>query len=733
MTIHAPYNFVPLSPFVHSPEWAEQVSHDVPFKDGLCGSLDVELENHTPLLVGGWRIQAAEKKPGEVYFCKDPKGRHFIPGSTFKGMLRNVVEIAGFGKMQAVDDIRLSVRDLTGGAKQIYRDNLNANGGPKPGWLRLSREKGETCWELTPCDMARVDQDDLIDLAPAFRICGARDIKEEGSAKEKYLKWENNLKLSFNTYKKITKDKYGNEVISRLMAGDLGQGNQIGTLVFTGQPQTNTGPKGKGQHRPKYLEFVFFDEKKPEPLPNAIIQDFLNIHRDTKEWKFWKSKTNENPGIPVFYIEDGYEQDGYKQVKALGLAMMFRLAYNHSTHQMIRHTSPDHFSREPDLAELLFGFVDSVQEKDTNPGPGSLRGRVSCGAAVADGPVREAETKEVILANPKPSYFPSYVAQPHANPQGNVPKNRYHSYMDDQAQISGWKRYPAQEITNFNLGPQHLLPKTKKVFSKLHPIEDGHRFRCKIKIHNLKPEELGALVWAIHFGEKPDSEPKRFHGMGMGKPFGMGRVSLRIKDHQLIANHGGTPPSLETCLEAFSHHMEEAYQAQKTHGSATWATSSQLKNLIAMAQPRPTDEKSPKPVYMNVKEYQAKKGPKKNSESWSLPPVIANNPSLEREMFPQRSKEEQAQRLQQFRKKKALRLEAEKREADRQRQLAAMSPLDRNLAEKGVEYANGQISKLATLPAKEATAVARSLEIFFTNRKLTHKTKEKLNTIRKYL
>ena len=35
--ITAPYNFVPLNKHIYLPDWADQISHDIPFEDGKDG------------------------------------------------------------------------------------------------------------------------------------------------------------------------------------------------------------------------------------------------------------------------------------------------------------------------------------------------------------------------------------------------------------------------------------------------------------------------------------------------------------------------------------------------------------------------------------------------------------------------------------------------------------------------------------------------------------------------
>ena len=52
MKLRAPYNFVPLSSDgVFHPDWAERISMDVPFKDGMTGVIDVTFKAESPIFV----------------------------------------------------------------------------------------------------------------------------------------------------------------------------------------------------------------------------------------------------------------------------------------------------------------------------------------------------------------------------------------------------------------------------------------------------------------------------------------------------------------------------------------------------------------------------------------------------------------------------------------------------------------------------------------------------------
>lgn len=99
--IKAPFNFVPLNEKVFFPNWADQVSHDIPFSDGESGVIELELEAMTPIFVrnGHTKEDAEAKNDDYISFSKDSDGNYFIPATSVKGMIRNVLEIISFGKM----------------------------------------------------------------------------------------------------------------------------------------------------------------------------------------------------------------------------------------------------------------------------------------------------------------------------------------------------------------------------------------------------------------------------------------------------------------------------------------------------------------------------------------------------------------------------------------------------------------------------------------------------------
>ncbi|ESQ13332.1 MAG: hypothetical protein N838_33965, partial [Thiohalocapsa sp. PB-PSB1] len=178
--ISAPYNFVPLSTWVYRPKWGRQVSHDLPFKEALSGQIAYRLTADTPLLVGGHQDKSVS--PQRVTPFRLPGGGYAIPGSSIKGMLRTLIEIAGFGRLRMVDDGRPGLRDITGRhVKDAYTAKVRDR--VRTGFLRHAQDGG---LEIVPCRMARLDHRDL----EGFFGIGAPIFRARISVARKFSRWQ---------------------------------------------------------------------------------------------------------------------------------------------------------------------------------------------------------------------------------------------------------------------------------------------------------------------------------------------------------------------------------------------------------------------------------------------------------------------------------------------------------------------------------------------------------------
>jgi hypothetical protein len=314
------------------------------------------------------------------------------------------------------------------------------------------------------------------------------------------------------------------------------------------------------------------------------------------------------------------------------------------------------------------------------------------------------------------------------------------TYMDNTAEVQGWKRYP--------INPRWQVPKADPALSnktkvRLYPLAKGARFKCQLHIHNLCPAELGALVWALTWGSNPNLR----HGLGMGKPLGLGQVSIQIKDDSWQnlhpANPKGTVPTKKQCQQAFVDMMEKAWQNAERTGpkkdiQVKWADSVQLKQLLAMANPEIAPGQVEKLAYMPLPQFQRQK-----NDRYVLPPYVNYDGPKDHDLFRRFTETERWQLAEKQRQK----AEAEKKAAEMADKLEKFSSdLERklhvdlflapnqSLAEaKATEW----LGEMAKREDKEAQTIARMLKKYYTEvgkwRGGSRKQKEKVKTIKNVL
>lgn len=557
--INAPYNFVPLSDTIVIPEWGDKVSQDLPFRDGVSGELELTIEALAPIMVGGEQKQGTEHEAGQVHFFQTPDKRYAIPGSSLRGVIRSVTEIATFSRMNRIDDKRFGLRDISGAyVSASYTERVRNN--VSYGFLQLTDGKPT----ITPCSMVRLSHRDLEswwnETTPIF-------VKQRKAVRDKYSTWSQLCKkhgirdswtIPFQTdYKLVTQ---------------IGSGELTGFPVLTGQisDATDDKPETKG----KYKDFMFHSPREQDKfvLDNQAWRDFLFIHGDEdgkpdSPWKgFWKARFWNKQKVPVFYIQN-------KDRVQVGLAYMPKLAGDFSTHDMLQHTHKDHVDNtKPDFAELLFGRVSEKPED-------GLKGRVYFEPAFLQGQAKvDNNPRATILNGAKPSYFPNYVYQPVDKSGGKLANQQYATYVysagNPAPELRGWKRYPVRpssEVLPQTLGDRQ----TTKVQTRLHTLAKGSTFKSRLVFHNLKPQELGALLWAIQL------ENKR-HNLGMAKSFGYGQIHIKLdwKSAALACNDPTQTPHTEpdVYIAAFQQYMTEKL-------CKDWRTSRSIEALVVMADP----------------------------------------------------------------------------------------------------------------------------------------------------
>lgn len=578
--IKSPYNFVPLSEEVYTPSWADKISQDVPFKDGVSGKIRLRITAETPIFIrngekqdkekdsnkdGQTAKQDADKKPQT--FSKTPDGRFYIPATSIKGEVRNVLEIMSFGRMTVDERAKFAHREWD--QRELYPLQKVTNQQEiHCGWLR--RKSNQEGYEIEDCGKPRrihhTDMDAYFGkkvMEENFSTNGNSSLNKSKSTKEE----DNSQKTMAYKYSVIRKAgledmlenfHYANREetdvpgFANCVAYCEGSEN-VGTIVMTGQSASWNNNLDK--NHAKIHEFVFPNVKNGSlDFSKEELEHFKFIYsRDEKEWKFIRKRLNTKNGCPIFFRVNG------TKVRDWGLAFMYKLPYDRSVYESL---PPKHKKEEvePDLAECIFGYINqkspSGKDKNTHKNKLSLKGRVQFGHAFCL-TAEEDEEKTITLSSPKASYYPTYIRQN----EKDIETNGYKTY--DKGQLSGWKRYVLKD----NAAPQSTG--TEKTDTPIRPLKAGATFECDITFHNLRPIELGALLSAITFHNTPECR----HQLGQGKPYGFGKVRYEVLTDTIGEQ------SISFYLEKFEMEMEDNF-SNKTN----WITSPQIAELFTIAQ-----------------------------------------------------------------------------------------------------------------------------------------------------
>lgn len=501
--IKAPYNFAPLNKKVFYPSWAKDISHDIPFRDGQSGELELSITAHSPIFIANSKKDREEESKKETKFC-NINGKFFIPATSIKGTIRSVLEIISFSKLRDFDDSTYAVRDFTD-SENFYMEQMG-----KPtycGWLY----KKDGDFFIQDCGIpGRISQKEIdkiynMEFSKEFRA-GYFENKNKNKNKElktaKY-KYEDSPLKGKNLENKF---RFLKKSYSRYIYIQDNNG-KAGTIVVTGQSSARKEATNPRDSSGKIYEFIFFNEIKQEILVSQkIMEDFKFAYFDDRktepkesiDWGYWKAKLKNAGKVPVFF-----QLDDKGELLHFGLAYMYKIIYKHSISAGILQNTKSSL----DLTQAIFGYTD----KDTKE---ALKGRVYFSHFPALGSPKELDSRGVILGTPRASYYPNYIKQ--------SDKVKLKSYMDDGFEIAGRKRYPVHKGGEVSTTKEKESSENVKSFFS--PLDKGTKFSGKVRFHNLKKAEIGALISAITFHNTKNT----FHNLGFAKPYGYGKCTIEI-------------------------------------------------------------------------------------------------------------------------------------------------------------------------------------------------------------
>lgn len=585
----APYNFISLNEQVISISSEELPDRSLWYDDRKSGVINCTLCTESPVFVAG-----SQEGSTEFFHHGDPE-RPVIPGSSLRGMLRTIVEIISFSKLQPITDKKLFFRDIRDQQYQprfvgrigystastgtlpsgtpIYGVNVKA------GILHHNTRDG---YSLEQCEMARVWRKDLQkdlslpDYGPKalFVRHGNRvfpnpmyqglsiTVDVDPVADHPFPAQPRRHPNLYLRFRKVT----------GVSSSPSTRKSVDGRLVITGDMQN------------KKMEFVFLPTGTFHPDPGGHLYDIVErfeSHDQITEWQekaFPKDQPARNSrrmdgalydGEPVFYLED----DATGELEFIGRAQLFRLPFGYPPSEL---RYPDHKDAAGlDFAEVLFGFVDKPIAGQSDK-KWTAASRVSVTDAKLTSKLEESVWLDPehpafhthILSSPKPSAYAHYLVQPDPNSSQRFTLS---NHRQADAVIRGHKLYWHQTKTDGDnsvpLGVQELRtqpnPNNPEQHPQIKPIRSGLEFAFQVHFENLTKAELGALLWAI---ELPGSEHSMYrHKLGMGKPLGMGSIKLSAQSLEILS----PMDRLGALLTSFDSNAEDSDSDETTY---CWVT-----------------------------------------------------------------------------------------------------------------------------------------------------------------
>ena len=527
--VKSTYNFVPApeESEVFKPSWANQVSHDIPFEDGESGEIEIEITAETPIFIRDGHAKGNETNEFSHVVVNGEK-KYFIPATSLKGSLRSVFETITLSRLSRIDRDRHAVRQIIKRKEDIIDE----------GYTIQNDKQNIFCGYLIQSN----NQYFIYECGKPLKIRYTEIDSKLETSYSKYFGDEDKAKLSNNFSHRTAKYKYENEDLFLNKDKDynfefhpLEEDKEkswvsnfqplkyvrfaeenipetfYGRIINIGQA---TNYKNKTSRRGEYV----FPGKKSDVLTKNTfykisddkIEDFFFINRNNKsdeleDWKFWKSKIKD--GIPVFFRKKE------KDIIDFGISFTYKQPVKYDTKQMSPIYIPNTEKQyKLDFTECLFGNTNENNK---------LKGRVIISNFFAQKAILSDIIYSVVLGGPKSSFVPFYLKQTGLNSETSSYKT-----FNTGGTLKGFKRYPVRSTILEN--DTSLI--SENLISQIHPLDTKSTFKGKIRFHNLKSIEIGALLSSITFHNHQNC----YHQLGGGKPLGFGRVSIKVTNSSTL-------------------------------------------------------------------------------------------------------------------------------------------------------------------------------------------------------
>jgi CRISPR-associated protein (TIGR03986 family) len=557
---HAPYNFIPINKIIVKSQFnhnIESIKFNVFDSSLFNGYIKLKIVSKTPLFIRGNRSIESSSKQNINFFS----GKKIsIPGSSLRGLLRTLIEIASYSKMS-------SVNESTQRKRFHYRAFADRSLTLSNAYNKKMLGQGET----PKCYFPKVEAGVIKKNGRNYILCSGKHYKVEEELAQSNGIISQLMSTNINNQYRPNKN-YKEEYKSIYFLADTEKthtnhskplkyskvsaisninlaGYKKGFIVCTGWMIGQRSTRGKHMH----WVIGDIDDVNPINIDTDTIDNYIN-DSNRKGMDLIKKLQNKSvTEIPCFYIRD---TNG--TIVSFGATGMFRLAYDKT---LIEFFPEDHCqTMEPDFASVLFG--------DKNFVPSRL--------FVEDCYLKEEKlSKKIIipatLGSPKPTTFQHYLQQNEEEILSVSENNKFSGFTgikdyNQMAVINGYKlfwhkknienpdevlvkRHSFDEFIRVNnktqlfnnleyyrnsykirissLNEEQLqilaefnLSQSDSQNTAIIPVLENATFEGKVRFENLTKEELGALLFVLDLDEDLCLK------IGMGKPLGYGSVKI---------------------------------------------------------------------------------------------------------------------------------------------------------------------------------------------------------------
>jgi len=553
---------------------------------GLSGRLTCRLTTHTPIFTPDPQslTEGSDGYPRSMDFFRIGE-KLALPATSIKGMVRSVIEAVTGSCLSQFDGKALDYRSTRGGFRAGKVINLPGEG--NPGTIK---EMG-CAW----VNMPGVND-------PVGTPVGAVQIAQLSPAHQ-------NGQVVYIMVQKINQylTSRGREInLSFHIVTDISENPQPGYTKGYLRITKKTIPHKK-------RERVFFELSEPEcfEFGKEVVEEYqaiLRKHLDnalSRGLNLGMSSDRLSVGDLIYFEVD---PDNAGHVRRIVRVEMPRMRYRKSVGDLL----PPEFSACDDIDRLcpacrLFGTV--AKEAEAEAEHKALAGRVSFSDAIY---ISESQKPSLnsrflrILSSPKPTSCNFYLIDPEnpsrirnydgvavTGPRGQLAENNR-----GNVSLRGRKFYWHQEhdpsLERYTVSEEQLREAGQiQMASKVELLLPEAVFQFTVDFRNLKEEELGLLLWSLELEEGMGESPMR-HKLGMGKPLGLGSVSIEVASIEVWDSNrflSFEQPAAEytdkCCKACYINKFKESLAASA--GARSFDDLDQVKDLKAIMSLKPRD------------------------------------------------------------------------------------------------------------------------------------------------